>query len=154
MKVNQQKKTKFLSQEKALTQKNWLLVDATDQPLGRLSSEISRLLRGKHKPTFTPHVDGGDYVVVINATKVKLTGRKWLQKTYYRHSGYVGGLKSKLAQDLIEEKPCEVLFLAVKGMLPKQKLRDKMLKNLKIFAHNTHSHQAQNPQPAPSRLQV
>ena len=152
MKINRQKKTMFLSAEVAREQKQWLLIDAQDQTLGRLSSEIARLLRGKHKPQYSPHVDGGDYVVVINAAKIKLTGQKWDQKMYHRHSGYVGGLKSTSAKDLMAKKPTEMLYLAVKGMLAKQKLRDKMLKNLKLFAGAEHTHQAQQPQSPPSRL--
>ncbi|MCY4380593.1 MAG: 50S ribosomal protein L13 [Proteobacteria bacterium] len=150
--INNQKKTQFLSSENAHMQKQWLLVDAKDQTLGRLGSEIARLLKGKHKPQFSPHVDGGDYVVVINASKIKLTGLKWQQKTYYRHSGYVGGLKSVQAKDLHQKKPTEILYLAVKGMLPKQKLRAKLLKNLKIFPNNQHTCMAQQPKKAPLRL--
>ena len=152
MKVNRKKKTMFLSAEVAREQKQWLLIDAQDRTLGRLSSEIARLLRGKHKPQYSPHVDGGDYVVVINTAKIKLTGQKWDQKMYHRHSGYVGGLKSTSAKDLMAKKPTDILYLAVKGMLAKQKLRDKMLKNLKLFAGAEHTHQAQQPQSPPPRL--
>lgn len=152
MKINHKKKTTFLSVEAARQQKQWLLIDAKDQTLGRVSTEIARLLRGKHKPQYSPHVDGGDYVVVINAAKIKLTGQKWDQKMYHRHSGYVGGLKSTLAKDVMAKKPTEMVYLAVKGMLAKQKLRDKMLKNLKLFAYDKHTHEAQQPVPAPERL--
>ena len=152
MKINRKKKTVFLSAEVAREQKQWLLIDAQDQTLGRLSSEIARLLRGKHKPQYSPHVDGGDYVVVINTAKIKLTGQKWDQKMYHRHSGYVGGLKSTSAKDLMAKKPTDILYLAVKGMLAKQKLRDKMLKNLKLFAGAEHTHQAQQLQSPPPRL--
>lgn len=152
MKINGNKKTAFLSAEAAVHQKNWVVIDAKNQTLGRLSTEIARLLRGKHKPQFSPHVDGGDYVVVINAAQVKLTGQKWTQKLYHRHSGYMGGLKFTIAADLIQKKPTELVYLAVKGMLAKQKLRDKMLNNLKLFAGDSHHHQAQKPVPPPSRL--
>ena len=154
MKVNRKKKTTFLSVEKAHEQKKWLLIDGDGQTLGRLSSEIARLLRGKHKPTFSPHVDGGDYVVVINASKIKLTGDKWNQKIYHRHSNYMGGLKSVVAKDMMKKKPTEMLRLAVKGMLPKQKLRDKMMGNLKIFPDSEHTHGAQNPVSPAKRLAV
>ena len=132
--------------------KEWLLIDAQGQTLGRLASEISRLLRGKHKPRFVPHLDGGDYVIVINADKITLTGQKLQQKMYYRHSGYPGGLKSITAADLLEKKPTEVLKLAVKGMLPRNKLRAVMLKNLKIYAGTEHPHGAQKPKAPPARL--
>ena len=132
--------------------KNWLVMDAEGQPLGRLASEVSRLLRGKHKPTFTPHIDGGDYVVVVNAEKIQLTGDKWDKKVYYRHSGYMGGLKSFKAKDLLQKKPEQLLELAVKGMLARNKMRSKLLKNLKVYVGPDHPHTAQNPQAPPPRL--
>lgn len=127
--------------------RDWYVVDATDQVLGRLATEVAMRLRGKHKPIFAPHVDTGDFIIVVNADKVKLTGRKWEQKTYYRHSGYPGGIRSVSAQRLLETKPEELTRKAVRGMLPKNRLGRKMLKKLKIYAGPEHPHAAQMPQP-------
>lgn len=127
-------------------EKNWYLVDAQDLILGRLASQIAIRLRGKHKPIFTPHADTGDFVVVINAEKVALTGNKWDKKIYYRHTGYIGGLKQITARKLMEEKPDQVLYMAVKRMLPKNSLGRRQLKKLKIYAGTEHPHEAQNPQ--------
>lgn len=124
---------------------DWLLLDAEGVVLGRLASQISRLLRGKHKPIFTPHVDTGDFVVVVNAEKVVLTGAKRTQKYYYHHTGYPGGIKAIQAERLLREKPTEVLRLAVKRMLPKNALNRKILHKLKLYAGPDHPHQAQNP---------
>lgn len=126
--------------------KKWVLVDAESKVLGRLASQIAIRLRGKHKPIFTPHADTGDFVVVINADKVSLTGSKLDQKLYYRHSGYMGGLKKISAKRLLEKKPEEVLRLAVKRMLPKNSLGRRQLKKLKIYAGPDHPHEAQNPE--------
>ena len=126
--------------------REWFVVDATDQILGRLASEVARRLRGKHKPIFTPHMDTGDFIVVVNAEKVKLTGRKWEQKTYYHHSGYPGGIKSVVAKRLIETKPEEMVKKAVWGMLPKNRLGRKLIKKLKVYAGPEHPHAAQQPQ--------
>jgi large subunit ribosomal protein L13 len=126
--------------------REWFVVDATDQILGRLATEVARRLRGKHKPIFTPHMDTGDFIVVINADKVKLTGRKWDQKTYYHHSGYPGGIKSVVAKRLIETKPEEMIKKAVWGMLPKNRLGRKLIKKLKVYAGPEHPHAAQQPQ--------
>ena len=114
-------------------ERKWYLVDATDKTLGRLSSKIASMLRGKHKPIFTPHVDCGDYVVVINAEKVKVTGKKLEDKEYKRHSGYPGGLKTVTLEKMLEEKPEDVMIHAVKGMLPKGKLGRQMLKKLRVY---------------------
>lgn len=134
-------------------QKKWLLVDASDQQLGRLASEIARLLRGKHKPNFVPHLDCGDNVIVTNAKKISLTGRKLDQKFYFHHSGYIGGIKGISAKDLLEKNPTHLIELAVKGMLPKNKLSAKIMKNLRIYAGNDHDQSAQRPEAAPERTQ-
>ena len=122
--------------------RNWLLVDATKRPLGRLATQCAILLRGKHKPEFTPHVDTGDFVVVINAKHVGLTGRKFSNKKYFSHSGFFGSLKTKTAKDLSGVK---LIQKAVYGMLPKNKLRDKLIKKLKIYEDGNHPHKAQKP---------
>lgn len=126
-------------------QNNWGLVDANGAVLGRLATTIASRLQGKHNPLYTPHVDTGDWIVVINADKIVLTGRKLDQKLYYRHSGYMGGLKSISAGDLKEKKPEDLIRFAVKGMLPKNKLGTKQLKKLKVYAGDQHPHEAQNP---------
>lgn len=127
-------------------QRDWYVVDATDKTLGRLATEIARRLRGKHKPEFTPHVDTGDYIVVINAEKVKVTGNKAKAKTYYRHTGYPGGLRSMTFDKLIEYAPHRVIEGAVKGMLPKGPLGRAMYTKLKVYAGAEHPHAAQQPQ--------
>jgi large subunit ribosomal protein L13 len=126
--------------------KKWYLVDAGEKVLGRLATEIAVILRGKNKPIFTPHMDAGDYVVVVNADKVILTGNKLEKKIYYRHSGYPGGLKEITAADMLEKKPERLLMLAVKGMLPKNSLGRRQLTKLKIYAGPNHHHQAQKPE--------
>ena len=126
-------------------ERSWFVVDAQDQTLGRLATRIATVLRGKHKPSYTPHVDCGDYVVVVNADKVRVTGRKLDQKIYYRHSGYPGGLKSVTLRRQLEIFPERVLEAAVRGMLPKNRLGRKMFKKLKVYAGPTHPHQAQEP---------
>ncbi len=128
-------------------ERKWYLVDARDKTLGRMASKIAYILRGKHKQIFTPHVDTGDFVVVINADKVHLTGGKWKKKVYFRHSGYPGGLKSISAEKLRSTKPDELLRKAVKGMLPKNALGRKIFKKLKVYAGEEHPHQAQKPEP-------
>jgi large subunit ribosomal protein L13 len=125
----------------------WYIVDAREAVLGRLASSIAARLRGKCNPLFTPHTDMGDWIVVINADKINLTGRKWTQKTYYRHSGYTGGLKSITAQKLLQKKPEDIIRIAVKGMLPKNSLGGKMLSKLKVYAGDKHPHEAQQPEP-------
>lgn len=127
--------------------RKWILVNAEGQVLGRLASKIAARLRGKHLPDFTPHVDLGDFVVVINAEKVRLTGRKWDKKIYYRHSGYMGGLKATTAKKMREEHPERLIYYAVKGMLPKNRLGRKLLKKLKVYAGPEHPHEAQQPEP-------
>ncbi len=138
---------KTFSAKPAEVERDWFIVDATDKTLGRLSTEIARRLRGKHKPEFTPHVDTGDYIVVVNAEKVKVTGRKAANKTYYHHTGYIGHLKSATFQQLIEKKPEKVIETAVKGMLPKNRLGRAMFKKLKVYAGPEHQHAAQQPKP-------
>ncbi len=124
----------------------WIVVDAKDAVLGRLASNIAARLRGKHNPLFTPHVDSGDWVVVVNADKIVLTGRKWQKKIYYRHSGYIGGLKMITAQKLMEKRPEDLIRFAVKGMLPKNRLGRKLFKKLKVYAGDQHPHAAQQPE--------
>ena len=127
-------------------QHNWVIVDATDKVLGRLASKIADKLRGKDKPIFTPHVDCGDFVVVVNAEKIKVTGNKFEDKKYYSHSSYPGGLKTKTFKDMNSTKPERVIELAVKGMLPKNKLSNQIIKKLKIYAGTEHPHEAQQPE--------
>ena len=136
---------KTLSLRKEDVDKKWLLVDATDQNLGRMCSNIAKILRGKHKPSFTPHVDCGDYIVVINANKVNLTGNKWENKTYISHSGYPGGQKVKTAKQVFDKNPSDLIEKAVKGMLPKNKLGKSIIKKLKVFQGPNHSHESQKP---------
>ncbi len=128
-------------------QRKWYVIDAEGQVLGRLASTVAARLRGKHNPLFTPHVDTGDGVVVINADKIVLTGRKMSQKMYYRHSGYIGGLKSISAEKLLEKRPEDLVRFAVKGMLPKNRLGRSIFKKLKVYAGGKHPHEAQKPEP-------
>ena len=125
----------------------WWVVDATDQPLGRLATEVARVIRGKHKPQFTPHLDTGDFVVVLNASRVKLTGKKADQKTYFRYTGYMGGEKHIPFKRMIQTQPDRVIELAVKGMLPKNALGRQLKKKLKVYAGDEHPHVGQQPQP-------
>ena len=127
-------------------ERKWYVVDATGHTLGRLSSEIASILRGKNKPTFTPHIDTGDYVIVVNADKIKVTGKKMDQKIYYNHSDYVGGLKETTLKEKMAKKPEDVIRLAVKGMLPKGPLGRSMITKLHIYAGPEHNHQAQKPE--------
>lgn len=131
----------------ATRERNWVVVDAAGQTLGRLATQIADALRGKRKPDFTPHVDTGDFVVVVNAEKIVVTGNKRTDKQYYRHSGFPGGLKSRTFEEMIERRPEEVIRKAVKGMLPKNRLARKQLTKLKVYAGPEHPHQAQKPQP-------
>lgn len=126
--------------------RKWYVIDATDQTLGRLSSEVASILRGKHKPTYTPYVDTGDYVIVINADKIKLTGDKLNQKKYRYHTGYPGGLKEMDYRTLLQKKPEKAIEVAVKGMLPHNRLGNSMFKKLKVYQGNEHPHQAQKPE--------
>ena len=137
-------KTQSLRKEDS--QHDWYIVDASNKVLGRLATKLADKLRGKDKSTFTPHVDGGDYVVVINAEKVKVTGNKFNDKMYYHHTGYIGNLKSVPFNDLIKKKPEEVIQKAVKGMLPKGPLGREMARKMKVFAGSEHTHAAQQPQ--------
>ena len=128
-------------------QRDWHVVDVQGQTLGRVASQIATILRGKHKPIYTPHVDCGDYVIVINAEKIHVTGRKMTQKKYYRHSGYPGGLKEIALRDQLQKFPARVLEAAVRGMLPKNRLGRRMFKKLKVYPGPNHPHQAQQPKP-------
>ena len=127
-------------------ERKWYVVDAKGKTLGRLASEIAKILRGKNKPTYTPHVDTGDYVIVINAEKVEVTGKKADKKMYRWHSGYPSGLKERTFNEKIEKKPTEVIYRAVKGMLPHNRLGRKMIKKLKVYAGPVHQHEAQKPE--------
>lgn len=126
--------------------RNWLLVDAKDQTVGRLASNLAMFLMGKHKAEYSPHLDTGDYVIVVNAEKVKFTGNKWDDKKYHRHTGFVGGVKTRTAKEMLEKKPTDILRIAVKGMLPKnQSLARRQLMKLKIYTGDKHPHAVQNP---------
>lgn len=140
-------KTVSITEADLKLRKNWVTVDAAGQTLGRLASQIAYVLRGKHKPTFVPHWDCGDNVIVTNSEKMKLTGRKLDQKVYYHHSGYVGGIKGRVAKDMLANAPEEMLTLAVKRMLPKNKLADRLILNLKVYRGTEHKHSAQKPIP-------
>jgi large subunit ribosomal protein L13 len=136
---------KTYSQKASEVQRDWYVVDASNQVLGRLATQIVTLLRGKHKPTYTPSMDGGDFVIVVNAEKIHLTGRKPYQKTYYRHSGYPGGMRAIPYKMMMAKHPDRILRLAVKGMLPKNRMGRHMMKKLRIYAGPTHPHSAQQP---------
>lgn len=136
---------KTVSANKATANKEWVLVDADGQTLGRLASKIAKLIRGKYKPNFTPHVDCGDNVVVINAEKINLTGKKWTDKSYIRHTGYPGGQRSLTATEMFEKNPTRLVEKAVKGMLPKNILGSALFRNLYVYAGSEHKHDAQNP---------
>ena len=127
-------------------ERKWYVVDATGHTLGRLASEIASILRGKNKPTFTPHIDTGDYVIVVNADKIEVTGKKLDQKVYYNHSDYVGGMKETTLREKMAKKPEDVIYLAVKGMLPKGPLGREMITKLHVYAGADHKHQAQKPE--------
>jgi large subunit ribosomal protein L13 len=136
---------KTFQAKKGEVDRSWLVIDAQGKVLGRLASEVAKRLRGKDKPIYTPYVDTGDFVIVVNAGQIRMTGKKWTDKMYYRHSGYPGGLTQVAAEKLLAEKPTEMLRLAVKGMLPKNTLGRAMLKKLKIYAGGEHIHEAQCP---------
>ncbi len=127
-------------------QKKWVLIDATGQSLGKVAAKAAAIIRGKTKPTFTPHMDTGDNVVVINASKVKLTGKKWDDKIYYRHTGYPGGIKSRTAKEVFERKPSDLIKKAVHGMLPKNRLGRTLHLNIRIYDGSDHPHVSQNPE--------
>lgn len=137
---------KTLSAKPESVTRDWYVVDAADKTLGRLSTEIARRLRGKHKPEYTPHVDTGDYIVVVNAEKIRVTGRKATDKQYYRHTGYPGGIRSMNFEQMIERHPERVIEHSVKGMLPRGPLGRAMFKKLKVYAGDEHPHTAQQPQ--------
>jgi large subunit ribosomal protein L13 len=137
---------KTYSAKSAEVERNWFVVDANGRVLGRLASFVASRLKGKHKPIYTPHVDTGDHIIVVNADKVTLTGRKWDDKLYHRHSGYMGGLKSVTAKQLLEKRPEDLVMHAVRGMLPKNTLGRNMLKKLKVYAGPEHPHEAQQPE--------
>ena len=136
---------KTYSLKKEEVQRNWFVVDATDRVLGRVATKIADKIRGKDKPTFTPHVDGGDFVIVINADKLKVTGNKAEQKKYFKHSLYPGGLKEKSYKEVLESTPERIIENAVKGMLPKNKLGKSIIKKLKVYSGSEHPHESQNP---------
>lgn len=136
---------KSYMQKKETVERNWYVIDATDVPLGRLASKAAHMLRGKHKATFTPHIDCGDYIIVVNADKVKLTGDKLDKKIYYNHSGYQGGLRERTARVMKEKYPVEMVERAVKGMLPNGRLGRQMYKKLFVYEGETHPHMAQKP---------
>jgi large subunit ribosomal protein L13 len=136
-----------LTKKDALHQRRWYVVDADGKILGRLASEVANVLRGKNKPTFSPHVDAGDFVVVVNARGVRLTGRKPGEKVYYRHTEYPGGIRATLAEKMLSNKPETLIRLAVRGMLPKNRLGRKLLTKLKVYADGEHPHRAQDPKP-------
>ncbi len=135
------------TQKKEEIERDWYLVDADGETLGRLASRIAPILKGKHKPIYTPHLDCGDYVIVVNAEKVRVTGRKLDQKLYHRHSGYPGGLRSISLRHQLDKYPERVLQAAIRGMLPKNKLGRRMIKKLKVYAGDSHPHEAQQPKP-------
>lgn len=137
---------KTFSAKPEAVKRDWFVVDAEGKTLGRLATEVASRLRGKHKPEYTPHVDTGDYIVVVNAEKVRVSGRKATDKMYHRHTGYIGGLKSMSFEKLIDHKPEMVIELAVKGMLPKNSLGRTMFRKLKVYAGSEHKHAAQQPQ--------
>ena len=134
-------------QKTAETSHEWFIVDAAGQRLGTLAVRIARALSGKHKPTWTPHIDNGDHVIVINAEKIELGGKKWDEKLYYRHSGFPGGLKEKTAREIHDKHPERLIEQAVRGMLPTNRMRDEQLRRLRVFAGAAHPHEPQKPQP-------
>ena len=136
-----------MKKQDALAQRSWYVVDAQDKILGRMATEIAKILRGKNKPIFMPNQDAGDFVIVVNARGIKLTGTKLQKKIYYRHTEYPGGIRERTAAQMLEEKPEELIRLAVKGMLPKNRLSRKLVNKLKIYAGPEHPHEAQKPQP-------
>ena len=136
---------KTVSTNSATANKEWLLVDADGQTLGRLASNVAKLIRGKHKPNYTPHVDCGDNVVIINAEKINLSGKKWTDKSYIRHTGYQGGQRSLTATEMFEKDPTRLIEKAVKGMLPKNKLGSALYRNLYVYAGGEHKQEGQNP---------
>ena len=143
--MKQEKITRFIKTEDA--DRKWYVVDAKDQVLGRLAARVATVIRGKSKPQFTPNMDTGDFVIILNADKIKMTGKRELQKTYFRHSGYPGGVKELSFAQMIEKHPERVIEFAVKGMLPKNRLGRKLIKKLKVYTGEEHPHSAQKPEP-------
>ncbi len=139
-------KTRTFFAKKEDMQRKWFLVDARGKTLGRLAAEVAKILRGKNKPIFTPHVDCGDFVVIINAKDIQVTGNKRKDKKYFRHSGYVGNLKSETLEEKMQKNPQDVVFRAVRGMIPHTRLGRQIIKKLKVYAHDQHPHQAQKPE--------
>lgn len=137
----------IMNAKEALAQRKWFIVDAQGRVLGRMATEIGKVLRGKHKPTYTPNMDAGDFVIVVNARGIKLTGKKLEDKIYYRHTEYPGGIRERSATEMLNEKPEQLVRLAVKGMLPKNRLSRKLMTKLKVYAGAEHPHEAQKPQP-------
>lgn len=137
---------KSYMQKNETVERNWYVIDATDVALGRLASKVAHMLRGKHKATYTPHIDCGDYIIITNASKVKLTGNKLDKKMYYNHSRYVGGLRTRTAREMVENYPVEMVERAVKGMLPHNRLGRAMFKKLFVYEGETHPHMAQKPE--------
>ena len=138
---------KTQSAKKQEVQRQWYVIDATDQVLGRLASKVAKILRGKHKPVYTPHVDTGDHVIIINAEKIRLTGNKWTDKQYVRYSGYPGGQRIQSAKEILQKHPERLIEMAVRGMLPKNRLGRQMFKKLHVYVGAEHPHEAQKPQP-------
>jgi large subunit ribosomal protein L13 len=143
--VMDSKSYKTISANKSTVEKNWLVIDVEGKVLGRAATEIARLLRGKHKPSFTPHVDCGDNIIVLNADKIRLTGKKWDQKKYLRHTGYPGGQREVVAKDMMSKHPIRMIEYAVRGMLPRNKLGRAIFKNMRVYAGSEHPHEAQEP---------
>lgn len=141
-------RTTFMQTNESVERK-WYIVDATDLVLGRMASDVAVVLKGKHKPTFTPNIDGGDYVIIVNAEKIAMTGKKWSDKMYYRHSGYPGGLKSRTASEMLEKQPQKIVEKAVRGMLPKGRIGDDMYRRLYVYVGAEHPHAAQKPEALP-----
>ena len=141
-------RTTFMQTNESVERK-WYVVDATELVLGRMATDVAVVLKGKHKPTFTPHIDGGDYVIIVNAEKVALTGNKWADKKYYRHSGYAGGLKTRTATEMLDKQPQKIVEKAIRGMLPKGKLGDDMYRRLYVYVGPNHPHAAQKPESLP-----
>ncbi|NOX18233.1 MAG: 50S ribosomal protein L13 [Chlorobi bacterium] len=142
--MKQERITRFIKPEDA--NRKWYVIDAKDLVLGRLATRVASVIRGKHKPVFTPNMDAGDFVIVVNADKVKMTGKRELQKTYFSHSGYPGGVRIRTFSEMMTKHPERVIEIAVKGMLPKNRLGRKLIKKLKVYAGEEHPHAAQNPE--------
>ena len=141
-------RTTFMQTNESVERK-WYIVDAQDLVLGRMAADVAVVLKGKHKPTFTPHIDGGDYVIIVNAEKIALTGNKWSQKKYYHHSGYAGGLSTRTATEMLDKQPQKIVEKAIRGMLPKGKNGDDMYRRLYVYVGPNHPHAAQKPEALP-----